>query len=254
VTLAVIAPPQPLAPAIHALTTTRSGGVSTGAYASLNLGNGTGDDPAAVQENRRRLLAHCGCARIQWLRQVHGARCVRVTAEPWDAMPQADAAWTDEQDVALAVLTADCVPVVVAAPRHGIVGIAHAGWRGLVGGVIGALVAALPVAASELVAWLGPAIGPADYQVDRPLVDAIAGLPDGARLVATVLAPDAEPARWRLDLFALATALLERAGIGEVTTDRINTRADARCWSHRGATAQGVPAGRMATVVWRSQA
>jgi YfiH family protein len=253
VILAAIAPAAPLAPAIHTLTTTRSGGVSTGPYASLNLGNGVGDDPAAVIENRRRLLAHCGCERIQWLRQVHGTRCVRVTADSWEQAPEADAAWTDEPDVALGVLTADCVPVVIAAPMHGVVGVAHAGWRGLVGGVIDALVDALPVRASELVAWLGPAIGPADYQVDRPLVDAIGALPDGARLVARVMTADAQPDRWRLDLFALATELLERAGVGRVTTERINTYADARCWSHRGAAAQGVAAGRMATLVWRSR-
>jgi YfiH family protein len=252
VTLAVIAPPQPLAPGIHTFTTTRSGGVSTGPYTSMNLGNGIGEDPAAVQENRRRLLAHCGCERIQWLHQVHGDRCVRVTAQAWAEAPEGDAAWTDEPGIALAVLTADCVPVVVAAPRHGVVGIAHAGWRGLVGGVIDALVAALPVPAHELVAWLGPAIGPADYQVDRPLVDAIAGLADGVRLVETVLAPDAVPDRWRLDLFALATAQLERAGVMRVATERISTYRDGRCWSHRAATASGVAAGRMATLVWRS--
>jgi hypothetical protein len=246
-----ILPPQALGPGIRALTTTRHGGVSQGPYAALNLGDHVGDDPAAVAENRRRLESASGCTRIQWLRQVHGNRCIRATAAGAAAVPEADAAWTDEADLGLAVLTADCVPVVVAAPHAGIVGIAHAGWRGLVNGVLEALIAALPVDARDLAAWLGPAIGPADYQVDAPLVRAIGSLPEGDRLVREVVRPDPQRARWRLDLFALASALLVRAGVEQVLSDRISTFADPRCYSHRRAMLRGETTGRMATLVWR---
>lgn len=250
-TLDGFVPARPLGGGIRALATTRHGGVSQGAFAAFNLGDHVGDDPAAVAENRRRLLAATGCTRIQWLRQVHGNRCVRVTAATTLEAPEADAAWTDEPGLGLAVLTADCVPVVVCAPDRGAIGIAHAGWRGLVGGVLEALVEALPVPAAELVAWMGPAIGPADYQVDAPLVAAIERLPGGTQLLGQVVVPDVVPQRWRLDLVALAARLLERSGVGRIDSTGISTFADPRCYSHRRAAASGGPTGRMATLVWR---
>ena len=251
-TLECIRPRQPLGGAIQALSTTRQGGVSRAPYAALNLGDHVGDDPLAVAENRRRLLAAApGCTRIQWLRQVHGRQCVHASAATAQTVPEADAAWTDEPGLGLAVLTADCVPVVVCAPRSGIVGVAHAGWRGLVGGVLEALLEALPVPATELVAWLGPAIGPEDYQVDAPLVAAIGALSDGERLLRQAVVPDAVPERWRLDLFALTVALWTRAGVGRVESERISTFADLRCYSHRRAAAARTETGRLATLVWR---
>ena len=124
----------------RALTTTRQGGVSRGVYETLNLGDHVGDDPAAVAENRRRLGQLIGCARIQWLNQVHGTTCIHSSADRWHEVPEADAAWTAEPGLALAVLTADCVPVVLRGRGVALVGVAHGGWRGLVSGVIGALV------------------------------------------------------------------------------------------------------------------
>lgn len=250
-TLAFFHPAEPLGAHIHALTTTRHGGVSRAPFGALNLGDHVGDAPAAVDENRRRLDLATGCQRIQWLQQVHGTRCVKASLATAAQVPEADAAWTDVAGLGLAVLTADCVPVVVCAPAVGIIGIAHAGWRGLVGGVLETLIGALPVDAGELVAWLGPAIGPADYQVDGTLVEAVAALPDGAALVGRVVLSDPAPGRYRLDLFQLATELLARAGVARVTSDRISTYADARCYSHRRATVAGGTTGRMATVVWR---
>jgi YfiH family protein len=249
--LVLIRPAEPLGAGIHALTTTRDGGVSRAPFDTLNLGDHVGDAPTAVDENRRRLGMATGCQRIQWLQQVHGTRCVRASLATAGQVPEADAAWTDVAGLGLAVLTADCVPVVVCAPAAGIVGIAHAGWRGLVGGVLEALIGALPVGAGELVGWLGPAIGPAHYQVDGSLVEAVAALPDGAALVGRVVGSDPAPGRYRLDLFQLATELLARAGVARVTCDRISTFADGRCYSHRRATAAGSTTGRMATVVWR---
>lgn len=236
------------------VATTRHGGVSRAPFAALNLGDHVGDDPAAVAENRRRLAAAIGCARIQWLRQVHGRTCVRATAATIGTVPEADAAWTDEADLALAVLTADCVPVVLTAPRAGIVAVAHAGWRGLVGGVLETLVAALPVAPAALEAWLGPAIGPVDYQVDTRLAAAIAGLDGGEALVGRVLAADPAPGHFRLDLYELATALLERIGVGEIASERFSTWADPRFYSHRRVAPAGGQTGRFATLAWRPSA
>jgi YfiH family protein len=236
------------------VVTTRFGGVSGGAFDALNLADHVGDDPAAVAENRRRLADAIGCARIQWLRQVHGSRCVRATARTAAGVPEADAVWTRETDLALAVLTADCVPVVFAAPAADLIGIAHAGWRGLVGGVLEAALAAMPVPAADVEAWLGPAIGAADYQVDDTLARAILALPDGRALAARVLLPDPAPGRHRLDLFELATALLERRGVRTVRSERISTCADPRFYSHRRDGQVTAPTGRFATLVWRPRA
>jgi len=245
-----IRPRTPLGGGIRALATTRHGGISRLPFAAFNLGDHVGDAPAAVAENRRRLVAAIGCEGVQWLRQVHGSHCIRVTPQTLASAPEADAAWTDRPGLALAVLTADCVPVVLGAPSAGVVAVAHAGWRGLVGGVLEALLAQLPVPAAELVAWLGPAIGPADYQVDEPVLAAIRALPEGERLAGAVTATDPMPGRWRLDLFELATRLLVRAGVQRVESERISTFADPRCYSHRRAGAGGGVTGRFATLVW----
>jgi len=255
-TLALIRPPGALGAYIEAVATTRAGGVSAAPWDSFNLGDHVGDSPSSVAENRELLRQALGVDRIQWLQQVHGSDCVYVGANA-TGVPVADAAWTDLSNVALGILTADCVPVVLAAPRHGIVGAAHAGWRGLVGGVLEALVAALPVEPSELVAWLGPAIGPVAYQVDGTVARAVQALPEGARLWAHAAiddpAPIASDPRFRLDLFALATLLLERAGVPTVGCERLCTHDDLRFFSHRRATANGASTtGRIATLVWRS--
>lgn len=260
-TLPLLRPQRALGGNIEAVATTRAGGVSAGPWESLNLGDHVGDAPAAVAENRERLRHRLGVHRVQWLRQVHGRDCVYVGSDSDDreatGVPTADAAWTDRGDVALGILTADCVPVVLAAPAQGIVGVAHAGWRGLVGGVLEALLAALPVKPSDLVAWLGPAIGPAAYQVDATVARAVLALPDGnalwARAAVEEHASIATDPRFRLDLFALATLLLTRSGVPDVACERLCTHDDARFFSHRRATASGAPTtGRIATLAWRT--
>jgi len=250
-TLPLVRPSVPLGGGVQVCVTTREGGVSRGDFASLNLGDHVGDDPQAVADNRARLTRVVEGRPIQWLRQVHGSRCVRATAATAAAVPEADAAWTDRADVALAVLTADCVPVVVAAPGAGVIGIAHAGWRGLVGGVLEALITALPVAPEELRAWIGPAIGPAYYQVDTPVLEAVAGMTEGARLVRRVMTADIQPGHYRFDLFELTMALLEQSGVTQVECARFDTFGESRWYSHRRATLAGEQTGRFATLVWR---
>lgn len=241
---------------VQVRVTTRLGGNSCGPWHGFNLGDHVGDDPAHVAANRASLRHKLGGREIQWLKQVHGRACVRARAGSTDPVPVADAAWTDDPELVLAVLTADCVPVVLAAPDAGLVAVAHAGWRGLVGGVLESLLASVPVPAHRWLAWLGPAIGPDRYQVDAPVVRAIQACPDGAALLdCAVRADPAAADRWRLDLFALTEALLVRAGVSDVRCERLCTASDPRWYSHRAAVGEAGPdarTGRFATLVWHT--
>lgn len=236
-------PTTALAPGVRALTTLRAGGCSTGAYAGLNLAGRVGDAAAAVAANRRGLRRALALpAEPCWLRQVHGAR-VAVDAAA-EAEPEADAAVSVEPGRVLALLTADCLPVVFAARSGPAVAVAHAGWRGLAAGVLEATVAALPAPAAELVAWIGPGIGARRYQVGADVREAFAGSPGAERAFA-----DAGPGHWRCDLVLLAAARLAAAGVGAVAASGRCTFEDpARFYSYR----RDGETGRMATLVWRA--
>lgn len=238
-----ITPDWPAQPGIRALTTTRHGGVSQGVYRSLNLAGHVGDEPARVAENRRRLSTRSGCRHIQWLDQVHGVRVVRARPGLEQGTPEADGLWTDEPGIGIAVLTADCLPVVFAAPAAGVVAVAHAGWRGLTGGVLEATLAELPCAAADCVAWLGPAIGPRAYEVGEDVAAVVTGL--GA-LAATSLSAGQKEGKYWLDLFELARQRLLRAGVADVFSQRLCTSASPELYSYRR---DGVT-GRMATLAW----
>jgi YfiH family protein len=231
-------------PGIRAGTTTREGGVSLGARASLNLAAHVADDPAAVAANRARLGAALALpAEPFWLQQVHGIDV--AVPDGTGIAPVADAAVTFESGRVLAVLTADCLPVVFASRDGRRIGVAHAGWRGLLAGVLERTVAALGVAPTELVAWLGPAIGPAAFEVGGEVRDAFL---DAAPADAPAFVPNARR-RWQADLPALARARLARAGVEAVTASGLCTHADPdRFYSHRRDPATG----RQATLVWRA--
>ncbi|HEY1225838.1 MAG TPA: peptidoglycan editing factor PgeF [Ramlibacter sp.] len=162
-----LAPDWPAATDGRAACSARSGGVSTGPYASLNLGDHVRDDAACVTENRRR-FAQALQARPVFLSQVHGTGVVRLDASTPDGT-QADACWTTERGIACTVMVADCLPVLLADAQGRVVGAAHCGWRGLAGGVLEALWAAmrpqLGGAPHEVLAWLGPCIGPEAFEV-----------------------------------------------------------------------------------------
>jgi YfiH family protein len=239
-------PGAPLPEEVRALTTTRDGGVSTGPYAGLNLALHVGDDPSAVAENRRRLQADTGCERVQWLNQVHGTACIRSTAENWQSVPDADAAWTTERGLGLAILTADCVPLVLCDRHASVLAVAHGGWRGLVSGVIEELVGQLPVAPDDLLAWLGPAIGPGAYEVGPEVAQAVNDRIGAEEGEAAVLTRGASEHRWQLDLFELSRRLLGGCGVTSVCSQRICTATDTRFYSYRrdGRT------GRMVTLAW----
>jgi YfiH family protein len=232
---------------VHAFTTLRHGaGSSPPPFDSFNLGNARaadGDDAAAVARNRAELVARAGLPSPPcWLRQVHGTRVLRFDA-PVDDEPEADAAVTSARGVVLAILTADCLPVVFAARDGSEVGAAHAGWRGLAAGVLEATVAAMRADPGELVAWLGPAAGPQAYEVGVEVFEAFTSRDPGA---AAAFAPT-RPGHWRVDLCALARRRLAAAGVGHVDGGGLCTISEPRrFFSHR----RDGRSGRLATLAW----
>lgn len=235
----------PAWPGVRLFATTRAGGVSGGVYRSLNLGTHVGDDPAAVAENRRRLRAQLP-AEPYWLEQVHGTRVADADRE---AVPApADAAVTRVPGRVLAIMTADCLPVVIAAEDGGVLGAAHAGWRGLAAGVLEATVAAMASSAA-LRAWIGPAIGPAAFEVGdevRAAFAAVSEPPPGAFVPSGAREASGAP-KWLADLPALAEQRLRAAGVRSVVRSGLCTVAgNDRFYSYRkeGQT------GRFATLCW----
>lgn len=225
----------------RAFSTTRAGGVSTGPWASLNLGAACGDDPAAVAENRHRLQSLLPGS-PHWLSQVHGRRVIHL--DDWQPGIEADAAWTDRPGQVLAIQAADCLPIVLADRDGRLVAAAHAGWRGLADDIPGHLVRSLPIVPGQLLGWLGPGIGPACYEVGETLRTAFRQLdPALERGVG-----EDQKGILRADLKFIARYLLERAGVGQVLDCGLCTAADpGRFFSFR----RDGPCGRMATLAWR---
>lgn len=238
-----LVPDWPAPPAVRAVTTTRHGGVSTGAWSSMNPADHVGDAEAAVAANRARLREALALpAEPAWLEQVHGVRVVEVTGG--GERPAADAAWTDRPGVVCAVLTADCLPVVFADRAGRCVAAAHAGWRGLAAGVLEATVGQLPVPPADLLAWLGPAIGPAAFEVGA---EVRATFVDHAAAAARAFVPGRDGAHWFADIYTLARQRLAGAGVTAVFGGGGCTYTDsARFFSYRR---DGVT-GRMATLAW----
>jgi hypothetical protein len=246
-TLPLLAVDWPAPAGVGAFMSTRAGGVSTGPFASLNLGDHVGDDPAAVAENRHRFAQALGAEPV-WLRQVHGARVVDAGAVvPADA-PQADGAWTDRPGVACAVLVADCLPVLLAARNGRAVGAAHAGWRGLAAGVVEHTLSAVARAAAceplDVIAWLGPCIGTRQFEVGPDVLEALAGSPS-ERFVPS---PAREGrARWMADLPGLARDRLQAAGVHRISGGHwctVGGVSDFFSFRRDGVT------GRLAAAVW----
>lgn len=231
----------PAPPGVQALTTLRHGlGISQPPFDAFNLGARCGDAPEAVEENRRQLAAALALPSApRWLRQVHG---VAVAVEP-DDEPEADAAVTSTPGNVLAILTADCLPVVFAAKDGLEIAAAHAGWRGLCAGVLEATVAAMRTPPDRLVAWLGPAAGPRAYEVGTEVFDAFAARDGRARMAFL----PTRPGHWKVDLYTLARQRLLDAGVCDVHGGGLCTISDpARFFSHR----RDGRSGRMATLAW----
>jgi YfiH family protein len=232
------APEWPAPPNVRAWVTERG---SAARYGTLNLGTHVGDDANAVAANRARLEAALRLrSEPRWLEQVHGARVLDLDRE--DAGP-ADGAVTARPGTVCAVLTADCLPVLLCDREGRQVGVAHAGWRGLLRGVLPAAVAALRSDPKNLVVWLGPAIGQGAYEVGADVRDAFVALTPAA---AGRFAPNAR-GRWQADLYGLARDALQAAGVRSVYGGGFCTYTDAeRFFSHR----RDAPCGRFATLAW----
>ncbi len=234
---------------VNALSTTRNGGISTGARASLDIGGAlpprdSNDDD--VRENRRRLAQFLPAAPI-WLSQVHGTEVATIGADNASALsvapPTADAAVTRTPGIVLGVRTADCLPVLFADRSGTAIGAAHAGWRGLAAGVLEATMRAMQTPARDIVAWLGPAIGPQKFEVGPDVFDAFcADDPAAVRLFAP-----RRNGKWLADLYGLAQLRLQRAGLAAFFGGGYCTMTDTeRFFSYRG----NKDTGRMATLAW----
>lgn len=244
----IIVPAWPAPSNVKAFFTTRAGGVSTGAFASLNLGRSAGDTPEAVNENRRRVVARLPRSPA-WLSQVHGARVVDAAVAIASQTPEsADAAFADTVDTPCAVMVADCLPVLFCDEGGTVVAAAHAGWRGLAAGVLEATVAAMKVPPKNVLAWLGPAIGPEAFEVGEDVLRAFVSQDAGAA-TAFRTRGDEFPGKYFADLFALARLRLERAGVARVSGGGVCTASDAaRFFSYR----RDGKTGRMAALIWRN--
>ncbi|MFL6675363.1 MAG: peptidoglycan editing factor PgeF [Massilia sp.] len=252
---AFLAPGWPDLPAnIGALATTRKGGVSAGPYddgaggGGLNLGLHVGDAAEAVRENRARLQARLP-GRPAWISQVHGADVVdAATVGPGQPVRVGDASIATGPGVVCAILTADCLPVLFADLDGKVVGAAHAGWRGLAGGVLGATIGAMRAAgAGEITAWMGPAIGPSAFEVGPDVLDSfVAAIPDADARACFAPYPG-RPGKWLADMFALARLMLARDGVTRVAGGDYCTATERETfYSYRR---DGVT-GRQASLIW----
>lgn len=241
----------PSPPGVQALTTLRHGaGRSRAPFDTFNLGNrhaADGDDPADVDANRAELVQRvCLPSTPRWLRQVHGTRVLRWHADDTTIdEPEADAAVTSDAGVVIAILTADCLPVLFAARDGSEVAGAHAGWRGLADGVLEATLAAMRTPPRDVVAWLGPAAGPDRYEVGVDVYDAFVARDWRCGSAFTVTRPH----HWRVDLHALARLRLTHAGMdpAAIHGGGLCTIDDpARFFSHR----RDRRTGRMASLAW----
>ena len=233
---------------VRAVVSTRRGGYSAGPWESFNLGMHVGDDADAVRRNRELLCRMLGLpAQPQWLRQVHGTIVVDAKAD--GVLREGDAAYTDRQGSVCAVLTADCLPVVIADSEGTETAVAHCGWRGLAAGVLDATVARFRSPASELQAWLGPAIGPAAFEVGAEVRAAFLQTTAACLARAAIEAAflPARGGKYHADLYALARLILETKGVRRISGGGRCTFGEKESFfSYRR---DGL-AGRMATLAW----
>jgi YfiH family protein len=258
----VLVPDWEVPPEVRAAVTLRSlGGVSQPPFDACNLGARCGDDADAVASNRDALGRLLDLpSRPRWLRQVHGTQVVEFAGPPppasdvpvWgsqgradeDSESEADAAFTRAEGTVLAILTADCLPILLCAADGSAIAAVHAGWRGLAAGVVEAAVGRFGADGADLRAWLGPGIGPMSYEVGEEVRSAFVDR-DGQAAQAFV---PTRPGHWLCDLYALARRRLRGVGVDRVSGGGFDTCSDARFYSYR----REARTGRFATLIWRS--
>lgn len=231
-----------LADGVHAVITDRTGGISAAPFDSRNLGGSVGDDPAAVRENRAKTAAELGVDRVVYMRQVHSADVRYVTGPFGDDAPALDGVFTDRPGLALAVLVADCAPVLLADPAARLVGAAHSGRAGTVAGIVPALVAAMAARGAEpsrMIAFIGPNACGGCYEVSAELRDQAAAVLPQARATTR----NGTPA---LDVRAGIAAQLAAAGVTDVRHDDRCTIESPELFSYR----RDHRTGRFAGYIW----
>ena len=246
-------------------TTTRHGGSSSGAFSSNNIRFDIGDEAAAVAANRVELLTAINHqlayatgvfealpVSLQWLDQVHGSQCVYVDEYSINDTPQADAAWTDKPGIGIAIQTADCVPILIADQGGSIVGAVHAGWRGVAANIVNNLVVSMPAKPKDLMAWIGPCIGPRQFEVGEDVWSVILSM-----LPEAVHKHPSDPSKRLIDLALISRWQLQQCGVGSISAANICTYASADFYSYRQACHEELlnsdstlgQVGRMASVV-----
>lgn len=230
---------QPSLRGVYTTAGTRSGS----GYGSGNLALHVGDDAEGVMRNRAALSSRLDLDRVIYLDQVHGTAVFEASAEHSEATPRADAVWTRVRRIGCAVLTADCLPVMIADRSGRCVGVAHCGWRGLSGGVLAALISAMSAHAQNLVAHLGPGIGAARYEVGRDVFDAFVDRDIGA---SECFRQGVGADTYYADLEMLARRQLRGLGVAQIDGGGFCTVRDPRFYSYRRAATTG----RFASVVW----
>lgn len=227
---------------VRRVTTTRGGGVSRPPYDSFNLGDHVGDDPAAVAANRKRLADAIGAEAVVWMNQVHSDHVVVVDGDPGSPVDDTDALVTTTRRLALAVLSADCVPVLLADARAGVIGAAHAGRVGAQSGIVARTVEAmvgLGASVADISVLLGPAVSGRNYEVPAAMADDVEAALPGSRTTTAKGTPG-------LDIRAGIARQLTTLGITAIDIDPRCTVEDRQLFSHR----RGAPTGRLASLVW----
>lgn len=234
-----LTPDWPAPAHVRACVTTNSGGDSVGPFAAFNLGEHVGDSLEQVRTNRGYLADVLGC-QPTWLEQVHGDHVVTADAQ---RTLVADASITGEANLACCIMSADCLPVLLTDQAGSCVAAAHAGWRSLAAGILENTVASMQVAPQQLMAWLGPAIGPAVFEVGGEVRDAfIQQHPEAAQ----AFVPSKNPQRWLADIYQLARIRLAACGVTAVYGGGLCTVTDPRFYSYRRQPVTG----RFASLIW----
>lgn len=234
-----LTPDWPAPARVKACVTTRAGGVSLAPFDSLNLGDHVEDSPEAVSENRRR-LTDTFSIEPAWLRQVHGVTVVE--ADPAQVV-EADGSWTGTPAIACTAMTADCLPVLFCDRAATRVAAAHAGWRGLAAGVLEATLQRLNLAPSEVLVWLGPAIGPQAFEVGPEVREAFV---QQLGATADAFVPSQNPGKFMADIYLLARLRLAEQGVTAVYGGGLCTVTDPRFYSYR----RNPRTGRFASLIW----